>query len=159
VAAHDVTPAERHDPLAEPNTDLASARTALALNRSEMAADRTLMAILRTALSLISFGFTIYQFLSKIALGGTTSAVTKASARDFGAALIILGIGFLVAGLVGHLAALRQMYDRRDRLHAAGLLRSASVHRATATAVTSALLLVLGLVALVGMLLRAGPLQ
>ena len=157
MAAHEVASAERRDPLAEPNTDLASVRTSLALERSLMAADRTLMAILRTALSLIGFGFTIYQFLGKIA--SATAAVTKESARNFGAGLILLGIGFLIAGLVGHYITLAAFYERRDRLFSLGLLRHAAVHKSTATAITSVLLLALGLVAVVGMLLRAGPLQ
>ena len=159
MAAHDVASVERRDPLAEPNTDLASVRTSLALERSLMAADRTLMAILRTALSLIGFGFTIYQFLGRIAVSGATSAVTKESVRNFGAGLVLLGIGFLVAGLVGHYVTLAAFYARRDRLFSLGLMRHAAVHKSTATAITCVLLLALGIVAIVGMLLRAGPLQ
>jgi putative membrane protein len=159
LAVQDVAPGERHDPLAEPSTDLASARTSLALQRSEMAADRTLMAILRTSLSLIGFGFTIYQFLGKIAVSGATSAVTKESARNFGAGLVLLGIGFLIAGLIGHARTLADMHGRRDRLFGAGLLRRAANHNATATEITSILLLALGAVAIAGMLFRTGPLQ
>ena len=43
---------------------LAQTRTDLAGDRTMMAADRTLMAWIRTALAMISFGFTIYKFLS-----------------------------------------------------------------------------------------------
>jgi putative membrane protein len=159
LVAHYADSGERRDPLAEPNTDLASVRTSLALERSLMAADRTLMAILRTALSLIGFGFTIYQFLGRIAVSGATSAVTKESARNFGAGLLLLGIGLLIAGLVGHYVTLAAFYARRDRLYSLGLLRHAAVHKSTATAITSVLLLALGIAAVVGMLLRTGPLQ
>ncbi len=147
------------DPLSNPATQLASARTAMALDRTLLAEDRTLMAILRTSLSLISFGFTIYQFLGKLALAGTHDAVTRASARNFGATLIVAGIILLVGGIYAHFRGLAALRSRRGQLRDEGLLRTAPSYRPTATGIVCFVLLILGLVAITDMLLRSGPLQ
>ena len=147
------------DPLSNPATDLASARTGMAFERTLLAEDRTLMAILRTSLSLISFGFTIYQFLGKMALAGTHNAVTGESARNFGATLIVSGIVLLVFGLWGHFRGLTALRARRARLFNEGLLRTAPLYRPTATGVVCMVLLVLGVIAVIDMLLRVGPLK
>jgi putative membrane protein len=147
------------DPLANPATDLASARTGMAFERTLLAEDRTLMAILRTSLSLISFGFTIYQFLGKLALAGTHNAVTRDSARNFGATLIISGIVLLIFGLYAHYRGLMALRARRGRLFDEGLLRTAPFYRPTATGVVCLVLLILGIIAVTDMLLRTGPLQ
>ena len=67
-----------------------------------MSADRTLMSVVRTSLSLISFGFTIFQFFSKLV---AVNLETKTSAvRHFAVALVLLGIAMLVFGIGFHLA-------------------------------------------------------
>ena len=147
------------DPLSDTSTALASDRTALSIERTLLAEDRTLMAILRTSLSLISFGFTIYQFLGKIALSGTNNAVTRESARNFGATLIIAGIILLIGGLYAHFRGLAALRSRRRRLHDEGLLRTAPFYRPTATGIVCFVLLILGLIAITDMVLRTGPLQ
>jgi putative membrane protein len=141
------------------NAELASDRTAMAMERSILAEDRTLLAILRTALSLISFGFTIYQFLGKLAATSVNRAVTNHSALYFGATLIVLGIILLAAGLYAHFKGLASLRARRGLLHGKGLLRTAPQFQPTATGLVSTVLLVVGLVAIAGMLLRTGPLQ
>lgn len=154
----DETPAGagRKDFLREdPSVELSSNRTSLSLERTRLSADRTLMSVIRTALSLISFGFTIFQFFSKAAQ--TSVAVTSGSARRFGLALVLLGVGMLIAGLFGHTRMILALRDRRDGLHEEGLLRTASQHRTTPTAVIALLLLLLGLVCVLGMVIRTGP--
>jgi putative membrane protein len=148
------------DPLADPRTQLASSRTAMSIERTVMSEDRTLMAVVRTSLSLISFGFTIYQFLGKLAqtLTGHDTAL-RDSARDFGATLIILGVILLVAGLWSHFRGLAALRVRRSYLHDNGLLRTPPLFRPTATGVVALVLLVLGVVSVVDMLLRVGPLS
>jgi uncharacterized membrane protein YidH (DUF202 family) len=59
-----------------------------------MSADRTLMSVIRTSLSLISFGFTIYQFFGKLRESNVLVGGVHA-ARNFGSALVWLGIGML----------------------------------------------------------------
>ena len=72
-----------HAPTAD---DMASERTILA-------ADRTLMPWIRTTLSMISFGFTIYKFLQAMFESGKSTLVASpAGPRNFGLALISLGV-------------------------------------------------------------------
>jgi putative membrane protein len=146
------------DPLSDAGTQLASDRTAMAIERSILSEDRTLLAILRTSLSLITFGFTIYQFLGKLA-AISTRVVTAESARNFGATLIVLGVILLIAGLYSHARAMAALRARRGLLYGRGLLKHPPQVRSTVSGFVSAVLLVVGLVAIAGMLLRAGPLQ
>ena len=88
--------------LGDAGTELASNRTALAFERTRIASDRTLMAMIRTSLSLISFGFTIFQFVGRLAEELGSPAVTQQSARTFGLALVLLGVGLLIAGHFTH---------------------------------------------------------
>src|SRR6185369_14355406 len=78
--------------------DLSSRRTGMAFQRTRMAADRTLMAVIRTSLSLISFGFTIAKAFKK--LREMSIVTSEKPARNFGIALVALGIVMLVAGIV-----------------------------------------------------------
>src|SRR5678816_305830 len=88
------------------STLLSMRRTGMSFQRTRMSADRTLMSVIRTSISLISFGFTIAQFFSKLKqadmLGGSPNAP-----RNFGLALVWLGIGMLVIGIVYHLQFMR----------------------------------------------------
>jgi putative membrane protein len=147
------------DPLSDHSVELSSNRTAMSLERTILSQDRTLLSVLRTSLSLISFGFTIYQFLGRLAQTETRNAVTAGSARNFGATLIILGIILLVAGLWSHFRALADLRTRRRQLHGEGLLRSPAIYRPTTAGVVAFVLLVLGIVSVSDMLLRTGPLR
>src|SRR5690349_13783160 len=82
-------------------TELAARRTGMSFQRTRMSADRTLMSVNRTALSLIGFGFTIFQVFEK---ARDAKLLANASApRDFGIALVALGIGMLALGIVYHI--------------------------------------------------------
>ena len=75
------------------SVELSSRRTGMSFQRTRMSADRTLMSVIRTSLSLISFGFTIYQFFEHLK---ESNVVTGAhAARNFGAALVWLGVGMI----------------------------------------------------------------
>ena len=110
------------------NTELASRRTGMSFQRTRMSADRTLMSVIRTSLSLIGFGFTIAQVFQKLR---DQDIITKAAApRNFGLALVGLGIVMLVIGIVYHvqfMLGLRHLaridaggraHPRRDHLSA-----------------------------------------
>lgn len=140
-------------------TELASNRTTLALERTRIAADRTLMAVIRTSLSLISFGFTIYQFLGNLGRELGTSAISQSHARNFGLALVTLGVGMLITGIFVQADVQSQLRDRRLRLHGLGLLRSSPQYRARSTTIFAILLLLVGLTAMIGMIARIGPLS
>jgi putative membrane protein len=132
----------------------------MSIERTVMSADRTLMSVVRTSLSLISFGFTIYQFLGRLEQTMTGhDAVMRESARNFGATLIILGVILLVAGLWSHFRGLAALRVRRGYLHDQGLLLTPPLFRPTATGVVALVLLVLGVVSVVDMLFRIGPLR
>src|ERR1700741_2458815 len=84
----------------DPAVELSARRTGMSFQRTRMSAERTLMSVIRTSLSLISFGFTIAQFFQKLR---ESDVVTSAhEPRMFGMALVWLGIGMLVAGIVYH---------------------------------------------------------
>ena len=120
-----------------------------------MSSERTLMSVMRTALALIGFGFTIYQFLIKFA---PTKPHASHAALNFGVSLIVLGIGTLVCGLVGQYGALRRLRGRRNNLYALGLLQHGTDFRPSPISVIAVLLLLIGLVAILGIALHAGPL-
>src|SRR5512147_1814980 len=83
------------------SVELSSRRTGMSFQRTRMSADRTLMGVIRTSLSLIGFGFTIFQVFQK----AYEAQVLKSSvaARNFGEALVLLGVAMLVLGIVYHL--------------------------------------------------------
>src|SRR5215467_4057065 len=96
------------------SVELSARRTGMSFQRTRMSADRTLMSVIRTSLSLISFGFTIFQFFQhlqeKKLLGMESNA-----ARNFGAALVYLGVGMVIIGIIYHL---QFMWGLRKERHA-----------------------------------------
>lgn len=140
-----------------PSTELASHRTAMGFERTRMASDRTLMAMLRTALALIGFGFTIFKFFHDLGAQLGIQKAVAAPAKNFGLTLVILGVGLLIAGIFNHWQLIKQLSARRDRLHAAKLLRHESHYKTSPTVVAAILLLLAGLLAVLGILARAGP--
>src|SRR5262245_19815382 len=104
--------------------ELSSHRTGMSFQRTRMSADRTLMSVIRTSLSLIGFGFTIYQVCHQLEqaqqLHGT------APARNFGLALVSLGVGMLVLGIGYHLSFMTSLRGERYALVQQGLLHGKS---------------------------------
>ncbi|MBC6983672.1 YidH family protein [Caulobacter sp. 17J80-11] len=135
------------------STTLSSNRTALSFERTRMSADRTLMSVVRTALSLIGFGFTISEAFHQLHKAGSL-AVGDHSARNFGLALILLGVAMLVMGLVTHSRFSHELTDRRERLYSAQLMRRSVQYRMTPTFITTALLLAIGVAAALSILIR-----
>ena len=96
----------------------------MSFQRTRMSADRTLMSVIRTSLSLISFGFTIFQVFEKLRDAGT---VTHAAApRNFGVALVLLGIVMLIVGIVYHVQFMFGLREERKAMTAAGLVHGES---------------------------------
>jgi putative membrane protein len=150
------TPTTAAHTSADINTELAMRRTGMAFQRTRLAADRTLMAVIRTSLSLISFGFTIFQFLSRLQAAGTVGGEPRAS-RNFGMALVWLGIGMLVSGIVYQLRFMKGLRDLRASMKAEGLVHGESHFPTSATLIIALLLLALGIVAIVSMSFHVGP--
>ncbi|MGZ8347627.1 MAG: hypothetical protein ACXWUP_11010, partial [Allosphingosinicella sp.] len=80
-----------------------------------------------------------------------------APARNFGLVLVVLGVGLLVAGLHGHRRSIAELQARREALHAKSLLSHGPRHRISPTGVVSLLLLLVGLLVILGIMVRAGP--
>jgi putative membrane protein len=136
--------------------ELAMRRTGMAFQRTRMAADRTLMAVIRTSLSLIGFGFTIYQIFRK--LQQTNVLKSTGAARNFGLALIWLGIVMLVVGIGYHLEFMYGLRHQRALLVEAGLVHGQSRFPVSLTLIVAVLLLAIGVTAIIAIITGAGPL-
>jgi putative membrane protein len=137
---------------------MAGMRTALAFQRNRLAADRTLMAIIRTSLSMIGFGFTIYTFTTNfIKRDGGLGLIPQQAPTRFALTLIFLGVLLLTLGIVNHYQYMRSMRDQRDGFIADGLLPLKEMFPVSLALVTAFLLALVGLLAALSIILRAGP--
>jgi putative membrane protein len=137
------------------NTELSMRRTGMSFQRTRMSADRTLMSIIRTSLSLISFGFTIYQVFNKLRESGAVGGA--AAARNFGEALVFLGIGMLALGIIYHLSFMVGLRTERTEMVAGGLIHGQSKFPPSLTLITALALLVIGCIAIAGIMWHIGP--
>src|SRR5262245_13170209 len=121
------------------SVELSSRRTGMSFQRTRMSADRTLMSVIRTSLSLISFGFTIFQVFQKLKdqqiLTGT------APARNFGVALVALGIGMLILGIIYHVQFMLGLRAERNQMTEDGLIHGQSRFPTSLTLITALVLL------------------
>lgn len=138
----------------DPAVELSMRRTGMSFQRTRMSADRTLMSVIRTSLSLISFGFTIFQFFEKMRDAGTIAHA--AAPRNFGLALVLLGIVMLVVGIAYHVQFMLGLRHERDDMHKAELVFAQSRFPPSMTLITAILLLFIGVIVIVSMMLQAG---
>jgi uncharacterized membrane protein YidH (DUF202 family) len=141
--------------LSTERTEMSMRRTGMSFQRTRMSAERTLMSVIRTALSLISFGFTIYQVFEKLQQHGQLAGASPA--RNFGVALVLLGIAMLCIGIVYHLQFMSGLRVERKAMVAEGLIHGESRFPPSWTLVTAALLLCVGIAAILNMVYRIGP--
>jgi len=133
-------------PAQDRGTALAEERTDLALQRTIIAAERTLMAWIRTALSMIGFGFTIYKFFQYLPADIAAGKVHRPDApRNLGLTLIALGTLALAAAAWNH----------RRYLNELGV--SHKKHIWSISFVVSVFVVLIGVIAFYGVLLRSGP--
>lgn len=137
------------------SVELSARRTGMSFQRTRLSADRTLMSVIRTSLSLISFGFTIYQVFEKLRDAGTLAHA--AAPRNFGVTLVAVGIAMLVLGIVYHVQFMLGLRRERQSMREAGLIHAQSVFPPSMTLITAALLLIVGVIAIVSMVFQAGP--
>jgi putative membrane protein len=142
---------------ADVSTELSMRRTGMSFQRTRMSADRTLMAVIKTSLSLISFGFTIFQFFRSLKQAGSVTEEALESARNFGVSLMVVGVGMLIVGLGYHFSFMRALRRERKSMAEDGLIHAETPYPFSLTVIVALLLLVIGLVALFGMLVRSGP--
>ena len=139
----------------EISTELAERRTGLSFQRTRMSADRTLMSVIRTSLSLIGFGFTIFQFFQK--LKSDMVLFHDKAPRNFGLALVFLGVGLLIVGILYHALFMLGLRKERRNMTEAELIHGESDFPVSYTLVVAVLLLALGITAIVSMTFNVGP--
>ena len=142
-------------PADDASVELSMRRTGMSFQRTRMSADRTLMSVIRTALSLIGFGFTIYQTFEKMRAADVIRSA--AAPRNFGMALVTLGIAALVSGIVYQIVFMLGLRRQRESMKAQGLLHAESHFPISATLVIAIALLAIGVLAIVSMVFRVGP--
>jgi putative membrane protein len=139
------------------NTELARRRTGMSFQRTRMSADRTLMSVIRTSLSLIGFGFTIAQVFQKLR---EQDIITKVAApRNFGLALVGLGIVMLVLGIVYHVQFMIGLRHLRASMREEGLVHGETIFPVSMTLITALILLIIGVGAIVSMAFHVGPFE
>ena len=139
------------------SVELSSRRTGMSFQRTRMGAARTLMAAIRTALSLIGFGFTIFQVFQRLY---EAKVLLRAEApRNFGMALVLLGITMLVLGIFYHGAFMLALRRERAQMKADGLVHGESAFPVSMTLIVAVLLLAIGLMAITAMVFNVGPFE
>jgi len=137
------------------SVELASRRTGMSFQRTRMSADRTLMSVIRTSLSLIGFGFTIYQVFSHLQ---EEHVIVRAHApRNFGAALIILGVAMVAVGIIFHMQFMISLRREREDMRVSGLIHGESEFPLSFTLAVAILLLLLGIAAIASVVFHNGP--
>ena len=138
------------------SVELSARRTGMSFQRTRMSADRTLMSVIRTSLSLIGFGFTIAQFFQKMKEADVIESGSGA-ARHFGIWLVGIGIGMLVLGMIYHVQFMVGLRKTRHELTQAGLIHGQSIFPVSLTLITAAVLLCIGIAAIVSLAFHTGP--
>jgi len=111
------------------------------------------MSVLRAALSPITFGFTLFQFFSHLhdidpALP-CPALPWRQAPRNFGMALVALGVSMLALGIACHVDFLRHLRAAHARLTAAGSMAGESAgHALSMTVPVAGVLLSLGSLAI-----------
>lgn len=141
----------------EISVELSARRTGMSFQRTRMSADRTLMSVIRTALSLISFGFTIHQVFKQFTERGVVAAAHPA--RNFGVALVYLGVAMVALGIVAHLRFMLGLRRERHAMTDQGLIHAQSDFPTSFTLLVAVFLLVLGVAAIASLSFQVGPLH
>jgi putative membrane protein len=140
----------------DPAVELSARRTGMSFQRTRMSTDRTLMSVMRTSISLISFGFTIAQFFERLRTSDILPHESRAP-RNFGVALVALGIAMLVLGIIYHVHYMRTLRREREAMAHEGLIHGETPYPYSLTLMISVLMLLLGVLAIISMTAHIGP--
>lgn len=122
----------------------------LSFQQSRLSAERTLMAIIRTALSLFGFGFALYQFYRYLQ-NQDPKISHDTLPRDFGLALVLLGVATIIAGIIYHVRFIKQISTERKALRNKGFLPEADQFPVSSILFIAILLFIIILTAIVFM--------
>ncbi len=139
-----------------PSVELASRRTGMSFQRTRLSADRTLMSVIRTSLSLIGFGFTIFQFFKRL-VGSNILSPGSTAPRQFGFALVLLGVGMLILGIWYHASFMLALRRTRTEMVESHRVHGESEFPVSMTLIVAVLLLMIGMAAILGMTFGLGP--
>ncbi|MGY3232051.1 putative membrane protein [Luteibacter sp. HA06] len=140
----------------DPAVELSARRTGMSFQRTRMSTDRTLMSVMRTSVSLISFGFTIAQFFQHLRAAKLLPQ-ESAAPRNFGIALVGLGIAMLVLGIIYHLHYMRALRAERHAMAQEGLIHGETPYPVSLTLLIAMVMLMFGIVAIISMTAHVGP--
>jgi putative membrane protein len=138
------------------STELSERRTGMSFQRTRMSADRTLMSVMRTSISLISFGFTIFQVFGHLR-DINVIAKTSYAPRNFGIALVAIGIVMLAFGIVYHIQYMLALRNQRRDMVQKKLIHGESPYPVSLTLLVATMVLMLGLLAIASMVFNVGP--
>ena len=138
------------------STELSANRTAMSFERTAMSAHRTLQSVMKTALSLIGFGFTIFKFFAALNEEYLARDLARATARNFGLAMIVLGILILILGILDHYRAMKALRERKHRLVDLGIVHSDMPSRIASSMAVALALLLLGVMAIANIVFGLG---
>lgn len=141
--------------LSENRTEMSERRTGMSFQRTRLSAERTTMSVIRTALSLIGFGFTIFQFFAHLQTSDLIAAGSHAP-RNFGTALVAMGLILLTMGIVYHLRMMLELRRLRVAMGAEGLIHAESAFPVSMALVTAVMLWFLGILAIASMVFGVG---
>lgn len=145
LSEHRTDLSEFRSDLSVGRTEMSSRRTGMSIHRTRMSADRTLMSVIRTSLSLIGFGFTLHQVFQKLRDAGTIHS--DVAPRNFGLALILLGILLLVGGIWRQVQFAQELRHNRSNLIEQSLVHGESKYPVSLTLLTAIVLLLIGIAA------------
>ena len=152
LSEHRTDLSEFRTDLSTERTEMSMRRTGMSFQRTRMSDDRTLMSVIRTSLSLIGFGFTIYQAFQKLRDAGAIASA--AAPRNFGIALVTLGILMLIIGMARHVKFMRELNATRSAMAKEGLIFAESTFPVSSTFWIAMALLVLGFAAIISMVFK-----
>ena len=124
LSNHRTDLSEHRTSLSDDRTEMSLRRTGMSFQRTRLSADRTLMSVIRTSLSLISFGFTIFQVFQKLRENNVIESA--AAPRNFGVALVALGIAMLIVGIIYQAQFMLALRAERRKMVAEGHLHGES---------------------------------
>jgi uncharacterized membrane protein YidH (DUF202 family) len=148
LSEHRTDLSQHRTDLSTNRTELSMRRTGMSFQRTRLSADRTLMSVIRTSLSMIGFGFTIYQAFEKLRDAGVIKYT--GAPRNFGLALIVLGMLVLIGGILRDIRFERELRQTRAMMSGSGLVHGESRFPISITLIVAIALFALGALAVIG---------